>query len=130
MLGLKKAFEAATTNQSGVKYPYIFIDQSQQGQLSPYRLYTDIFSKHRVVWSVDRMKGYIIGAPDFEAVFKIIEDNKTFTAKYENKTTKTKRKHRDSSKSSETESSGEESYSSSSSQEQHQLNKRNRRFVY
>ena len=125
MAGLRKAFESASSDQSGVKYPYIFIDQSQQGQLSTYRLYSDIFSKHRVVWSVDGMKGYIVGAPDFEAVFKIIEDNKTFTAKYEDKKTAPKRKHRDTS-----ECSSESSDSSSSSEDERRTIKRNRRSVY
>ena len=141
MAGLKHAFRAASKDQVGEKYPYIFIDQSQQGQVSNYRLYTDIFGEYKIVWSVDGMKGYIVGATDFEQFFKIIEDNNYFTAKYdEDKETKSKRKSDDKHKSkrkkkydSESESELESYYSSSSSStDEHRRNsiKRARRLIY
>ena len=80
MAGLEKAFKNACLDSAGVKYPYYFLDQSQQGQLSQYRLYTDIFSSFKVVFSVDGMKGYVIGATDFELFFSIYSNGKYFTA--------------------------------------------------
>ena len=65
MSGLKLAYNAAWSHQRGQEYPYILIDQSQRGQLTPYRLYTNIFGRYPEVWSVKGMKGYIIGAQDF-----------------------------------------------------------------
>ena len=134
MAGLKKAFEAASNDQNGVKFPYIFIDQSQQGQMSNFRLYSDIFSDQKIVWSVEGMKGYIVAATDFEAVFKIIEDNNHFTAKYdENKKSPSKRKIKESQKSKWQESASSESFSSSDSSDDEQRRKsikRARRLVY
>jgi hypothetical protein len=80
MAGLSKAFQRASIDTEGVKYPYYFLDQSQQGQLSPFRLYTDIFRKYRIAYSVEGMKGYVIGAPDFELFFEVISNGKHFTA--------------------------------------------------
>ena len=84
MAGLTKSYKAASLDCEGVKYPYMFIDQSQQGQLSNYRLYTDIFGRNKEVWSVDGMKGYVVPANDFEQIFDIIvEDKKSYTASVE-----------------------------------------------
>ena len=80
MAGLSKAYNAAAVANENVKYPYMFIDQSQQGQLSNYRLYTDIYSANKVVWSVDGMKGYVVAAQDFESFFDVFSDDKTYTA--------------------------------------------------
>jgi hypothetical protein len=80
MSGLQKAFQVASLDSEGVMYPYFFLDQSQQGQLSPFRLYTNIFGKYRIAYSVTGMKGYVIGAPDFESFFEVISDGKQFTA--------------------------------------------------
>ena len=81
MAGLKKAYDAASHDLEGVMYPHILLDQSQQGQLSPYRLYTRIFDQFKIAYSVNGMKGYVVGAPDFESVFQVISDSKTFSAK-------------------------------------------------
>ena len=80
MAGLGRAYDAAVHSQRGDMYPYMFIDQSQQGQLSNYRLYTDIFSAYKIVWSLDGMKGYVVGETDFLSVFQTIESNKKFEA--------------------------------------------------
>ena len=85
MAGLKKAYDAASHDLEGVMYPHILLDQSQQGQLSPYRLYTNIFDRFRVAYSINGMKGYVVGAPDFESVFQVISDSKTFSAKVNGK---------------------------------------------
>ena len=96
MAGLGKAYKAASLDSEGVKYPYMFIDQSQQGQLSNYRLYTDIFAQNKEVWSVDGMKGYVVPANDFEQIFDIIvEDKKSYTASVETKHEDTKRQSAD-----------------------------------
>ena len=84
MAGLSKAFDAASRDQSGKMYPYIFIDQSQQGQLSNYRLYTDIFGRFKKVWSVDGMKGYIVCESDFHTIFETLEGDGKFEGKLKN----------------------------------------------
>ena len=81
MAGMKKAYDSAYIDLQGQKYPYMLLDQSQKGQLSPYRLYTDIFDRFPICYSVDGMKAYIIGAQDFELFFKVFsDDNNKFTA--------------------------------------------------
>ena len=80
MAGMKKAYDSAYIDLQGQKYPYIFLDQSQKGQLSPYRLYTDIFDRFPICYSVDGMKAYIIGAQDFELFFNVFTEQNKFTA--------------------------------------------------
>ena len=85
MAGLKKAYANAEATQVTSKYPYLFLDQSQQGQLSPYRLYTDIFSNYKIVFhSETGMKGYVITESDFKQIYKILEKNQTFEARLKN----------------------------------------------
>ena len=118
MAGLRKAYQAAAVDQNGVKYPYMFLDQSQQGQLSPFRLYTDIFDEYKIAWSVDGMKGYVIGASDFESVFKVISDNSKFTAKqydHPRKITKTDKTHTEIAKTNKYSKKRKEIYLSSES---------------
>ena len=127
MAGLSRAYAAAKTEIETVKYPYVFIDQSQQGQLSKYRLYTNIFGRFMETWSVDGMKGYVIGANDFHTIFKVIfEDSENFRANEDSKIrqseSKTKSRiekssrtqvdnaERESSSSSESSASGNEQY--------------------
>ena len=81
MAGLGKAYTAASRDQVRSMYPYMFIDQSQQGQLSCYRLYTDIFSEYKTVYSFSGMKGYVVGETDFLSVYKTIENGSNFEAK-------------------------------------------------
>ena len=92
MAGMQKAYGAATADLQGTKYPYVLLDQSQQGQLSPYRLYTDIFAKYPVCYSVDGMKAYVVGAQDFELFFDIITEKDKFTANESRKPRDTKDK--------------------------------------
>ena len=84
MAGLKKAFDAAICSNIGKQYPYLFLDQSQKGQLTPYRLYTDIYSRQKIVFSVDGMKAVVIGAHDFEQLFDVFSNGSEFTAKERN----------------------------------------------
>ena len=90
--GLKLAFNSAWQHIRNTEYPCIFIDQSQKGQLTPYRLYTNIFTRYPEVWSVNGMKGYIVGAQDFETIFKVEQNNLKFSAKYGSTSTKIKEK--------------------------------------
>ena len=90
--GLKLAFNSAWNQIKNSEYPCIFIDQSQKGQLTPYRLYTNIFTRYPEVWSVNGMKGYIVGAQDFETIFKVEQNNLKFSAKYGPSSTKIKKK--------------------------------------
>ena len=59
-------------------YPYIFVDSSPKGQITGYRLYTNIFNRYVEVYDRAGMKGFIIREKDFYKNFEII--NKT-TAK-------------------------------------------------
>ena len=92
MSGLKASFNAAWNSLRNSEHPCVFIDQSQRGQLTPYRLYTNIFARYPEVWSVNGMKAYIVGAQDFQAFFKVEEENNKFSAKYAPSTSKTKSK--------------------------------------
>lgn len=80
MAGMKKAYDSAFMDLQGQKYPYMFLDQSQKGQLSPYRLYTNIFDRFPICYSVDGMKAYVIGAQDFELFFEVFSEKQNFTA--------------------------------------------------
>ena len=80
MAGMKKAYDLAYLDLQGQKYPYMVLDQSQSGQLSPYRLHTNIFDRFPVCYSVDGMKAYVVGAQDFESFFKVFAENNKFTA--------------------------------------------------
>ena len=71
MVGLCQAYKSAQMELNGSMFPVMFLDLSQKGQLTPYRLYTDIFSKYQVVFSESGMKGYIINENDFETYFKV-----------------------------------------------------------
>ena len=81
MSGMKKAFDSASLDVDGNKYPYFFLDQSQQGQLTRHRLYTDIFGKYPTVWSLDGMKAYIVAAQDFELFFDVFSEGSKFSAR-------------------------------------------------
>ena len=82
MAGLKKAYANAEATQVTSKYPYLFLDQSPQGQLSPYRLYTDIFARYKTVFHADTgMKGYVISESDFKQIYKVLEKNQSFEAR-------------------------------------------------
>ena len=58
--GLKAAYAAAEKDLFHCEvYPFIFIDQTQKGQISQYRLYTKIIGQIREAYSKTGMKGYI-----------------------------------------------------------------------
>ena len=80
MAGVKRAYNAAMDDQNGSEYPYVFIDQSQKGQMTPYRVFTNIFDRYPVAWSVHGMKAFVVGAQDFKTFFKVIEKGHEFTA--------------------------------------------------
>lgn len=80
MAGMKKAYDSAYLDLQGQRYPYMLLDQSQKGQLSPYRLYTNIFDRFSNAYSVDGMKAYVIGAQDFELFFDIFSNGDKFSA--------------------------------------------------
>ena len=92
MAGMKKAYDSAFLDLQGQKYPYMLLDQSQKGQLSPFRLHTNIFDRFPISYSVDGMKAYVIGAQDFELFFNVFSKKDKFTAnerrKPKNKPTK------------------------------------------
>ena len=76
-VGLKKAYEAAEKEDYCSKvYPYVIINQSQEAQLSSYRLYNDILGDYKVAFSTTGMKGYILSEDDFLSTFKIISCGK------------------------------------------------------
>ena len=81
MAGLGRAFEAASTSNIGKQYPYIFIDQSQKGQMTRFRLFTDIYSRFKQCFSVDGMRAVVIGAQDFERFYDLFRNGNEFTAK-------------------------------------------------
>ena len=80
MAGMKKAYDSAYLDLQGQKYPYMLLDQSQKGQLSPFRLHTNIFDRFPISYSVDGMKAYVIGAQDFELFFNVFSNKDKFTA--------------------------------------------------
>ena len=89
MAGMKKAYDSAALDIQGQKYPYMLLDQSQKGQLSPYRLYTNIFDRFPTCYSVDGMKAYVVEAQDFEQFFDVFSEKQKFTA---NESRKSKQK--------------------------------------
>ena len=73
--GLKAAYAAAEKDLYHSQiYPFIFIDQTQRGQISSYRLFTKIIGKVKEAYSKIGMKGYILSEEDFNAAFKIINE--------------------------------------------------------
>ena len=73
--GLKAAYAAAEKDLYHCQiYPFIFIDQTQRGQISSYRLFTKIIGKVKEAYSKTGMKGYILSEEDFNAAFKIINE--------------------------------------------------------
>ena len=69
LLNIEKQFKNIKHTE---KYPYIFVDNSPKALESGYRVYEDIFAKHKVVYSDDGMRGYVISEKEFERFFKVI----------------------------------------------------------
>ena len=73
--GLKAAYAAAEKDLFHCEvYPFIFIDQTQKGQISQYRLYTKIIGQIREAYSKTGMKGYILTEDDFLSAFRVIRE--------------------------------------------------------
>ena len=72
-MNLLKPLAKAEQSNANKEYPYIFIDQSQKGQLSGYQIYTDIFDNFKKCYSDAGMPAYIIPEKDFLAVFEILQ---------------------------------------------------------
>ena len=80
MAGVKRAYNAAMDDQRGSQYPYVLIDQSQKGQMTPFCVFTNIFDRFPTTWSVNGMKAFVVTAQDFKQFFKISENGQEFTA--------------------------------------------------
>ena len=71
LMNLKVAISKAIEDTyDGNYWPYVFIDSSPRGQVSGYRVYTDIFSRFQVTYSSVGMKAYILSEKDFLQYFK------------------------------------------------------------
>ena len=73
-MGLTKPFDVAELSCANDEYPYIFIDQSQKGQVSGFQIYTDIFGRFKKCYSNAGMPSYIIPEKDFLNTFQIIQE--------------------------------------------------------
>lgn len=58
-------------------FPYIFIDSSNKGFLSSYRLFTNIIGRFRIGYSNAGMKAYLVPQDDFEILYNIIREEKS-----------------------------------------------------
>ena len=75
LMGLTKPIAKAIENVYEDNYwPYIFIDSSPRGQVTKYRVFTDIFAESQEVFSDDGMKAYVIAEKDFLKFFKVREN--------------------------------------------------------
>ena len=84
-MNLTKPVAQAEQNNADKEYPYIFIDQTQKGQVSGYQIYTDIFGDFQKCYSNAGMPSYIIPEKDFLAIFEIIQQkNRVVLAKQRN----------------------------------------------
>ena len=84
-MNLTKPVAKAEQSNADKEYPYIFIDQTQKGQVSGYQIYTDIFGVYKKCYSNIGMPSYIIPEKDFLAVFEIIQQkNRVVLAKQRN----------------------------------------------
>ena len=87
-MGLGKAFSLAEQSCAQMEYPYIFVDQTQKGQVSGYQIYTDIFGSYMKCYSNKGMPSYIIPEKDFLAVFRILsQKNRIILAQEKNEKT-------------------------------------------
>ena len=84
-MNLIKPVAKAEQNNADKEYPYIFIDQSQKGQVSGYQIFTNIFGTFKKCYSNEGMPSYIIPEKDFLAVFEILQQkNRVVLAKQRN----------------------------------------------
>ena len=102
-MGLTKPFDMAVTDCFNMEYPYVFIDQTQQGQVSGYQVYTNIFDQFMKVYSNKGMPSYIIPEKDFLSVFNILQiKNRLILAQEKNENEINDGKTKDQSSSRET----------------------------
>ena len=84
-MNLTKPVSLAEQSNADKEYPYIFIDQTQKGQVSGYQIYTDIFGVYKKCYSKEGMPFYIIPEKDFLAIFDILQQkNRVVLAKEKN----------------------------------------------
>ena len=69
MMGLSSDVKKATLVNSDQLYPYIFIDKTPEARVKKMCIYTDIFSRYKILIR-NAMKVYIISEADFNAVFE------------------------------------------------------------
>ena len=72
-MNLTKPVALAEQNNADKEYPYIFIDQTQKGQVSGYQIFTDIYGDYQKCYSNVGMPSYIIPEKDFLAIFDILQ---------------------------------------------------------
>ena len=77
-MNLTKPVAVAEQSNAEKEYPYIFIDQTQKGQVSGYQIYTDIFGDYKKCYSNVGMPSYIVPEKDFLAVFQILQQKNRF----------------------------------------------------
>ena len=75
-MNLSRPVAMAEQSNAEKEYPYIYIDQSQKGQVSGYQIYTDIFGEYKKCYSNAGMPSYIIPEKDFLAIFNILQQKK------------------------------------------------------
>ena len=75
LMSLTKSVKKAMENIYEDNYwPYIFIDSTPRGQVTKYRVFTNIFGKYLEVYSDEGMKAFVIAEKDFLKFFKIREN--------------------------------------------------------
>ena len=76
LMGLQKPINNAIKSTFPDNYyPYLFIDSTPRGQVSRYRVYTNLFGQYQEVYSDDGMKAYIVAEKDFLTHFKFLTKN-------------------------------------------------------
>ena len=86
-LGLKEEFRLAEEANKDKRYPYIFLDRTNDARVTKLQVFTDIFSRYiEVIYN--RMRGYILSEADFKASFNCLAEN---FATRKNETQKSKR---------------------------------------
>ena len=74
MMGLSTDVKKATLVNSDKLYPYIFIDKTPEARVKNMCIYTDIFSRYKILIR-NAMKVYVISEADFNAVFDKLDSD-------------------------------------------------------
>ena len=74
MMGLSSDVKKATLVNSDQLYPYIFIDKTPEARVKNMCIYTDIFSRYKILIR-NAMKVYVISEADFNAVFDKLDSD-------------------------------------------------------